>query len=70
MTDFFKKNSEKILTSIAAVFLVVLIWFFAITIITSINGVSNVFGSASKNAQKTDFNLNDAQKLNLRGLVQ
>jgi 5-bromo-4-chloroindolyl phosphate hydrolysis protein len=70
MTNFFKKNSEKVLTFLAILFLVVLVWFFVITIITSTENVSNVFISSSKNSEKVDFDLNGASKLNLRGLIQ
>jgi 5-bromo-4-chloroindolyl phosphate hydrolysis protein len=70
MTNFFKKNSEKVLMFLAILFLIVLVWFFAITIITSTENVSNVFISSSKNSEKVDFDLNGANKLNLRGLVQ
>jgi 5-bromo-4-chloroindolyl phosphate hydrolysis protein len=70
MTNFFKKNSEKVLAFLAILFLVVLVWFFVITIITSTENVSNVFISSSKNSEKVDFDLNGASKLNLRGLIQ
>lgn len=70
MINFFKKNLEKTLTFLAILFLVVLICFFSIIIITSTKNISNVFNPADKNAQKTDFNINGAQQLNLRGLVQ
>ncbi len=69
MTKFFRKHSQFLLAGLTVVFLAVLICYFfwgIQTLIVTLNGAINP-GKIS--GTPVGFNLDEAGKLNLRGLV-
>ncbi len=69
MRNFFKKNTNVVLTSLAIFFLAIIVGYFAVGFSYIVTEVNDVNANRTPGSQISDFNINAAAALDYKGLA-